>query len=414
MRSVAGLRRYGALFALGIRRVGGRVGGVDRRRVLLGITGVALAVMLMTTVTGVAVGLASQSAIQGESVDYWIVPEGGTGSSIAVPVDGPRLGATHRVSSRLATDSRIDYVTPVLVQIVSVRHPSADTSGYVVFVGVIPSQSSRTVAGLPTTGLTPGDPYFANGSYDGRWTGDAVFSTAAAELLNASERASITVPGSGQSRSFTVTTIAKGDVTTGAGTVPVALVHLAELQAVAGGTNGDVADQILVSTDHPGVRPTLERVYPQATVVTKTGFTTRNISTSSLPLAMGVTAFLVSLVVGLLFVGTMMGLEITADRANLAVLAAIGYSRRSQSILVLAETLTLTAIGGVLGTALGAGTIVLANAVATRYLGVDSIALLTPWLLAYGLGAALLIGVLAAPYPILLARRTDTLQVIDR
>jgi putative ABC transport system permease protein len=129
---------------------------------------------------------------------------------------------------------------------------------------------------------------------------------------------------------------------------------------------------------------------------------------------MGVAALLISLVVGVLFTATMMGLEITNDRQTLGTLTALGYSSRSLAVLVAAETVTLAVVGGVLGVGLGAVGIVAVNRLATSVFGVQSLAVFEPGLLVYGIGVALLIGLLATPYPIWLSRRTDPLAVIRR
>ncbi|WP_244510031.1 FtsX-like permease family protein [Halogranum gelatinilyticum] len=188
--------------------------------------------------------------------------------------------------------------------------------------------------------------------------------------------------------------------------------HLSELQRLAGGTEADIADQILVSTDDPSVQSDLEASIAGATVVSGTGVSTQSVSTSSLALAVALTAFLTAVVVGVLFVATMMGLEILASRAELAVLTAVGYSQRSQALLVLTETVAVSVVGGIGGVGLGAGAIVVFNRFAARSFGVESLATFDPLLIVYGIAVAVLIGLIAAPYPIWLSRRTDVTEVL--
>lgn len=435
--------RWVGLAEFGLRRVLGRAAAGGSSRVLLSVAGVAIAVALMTTVTGVSLGLASQSAVQSEGVDYWVVPEQASLDTIAVDVGGPKLGEVHPVAARLTADPRVRSATPVLVQVVPVRNVDAGTREYVVLVGVIPDGGGRgdgdgtagaggaagadgaadatTVAGLPTAALAPGDPYYADGGYDGAWTGEAVVSEATAELLNASEGSTLAIEGTdaganrNRTRTFSVTSVARGGLETGVGAAPVALVHLAELQAVTGATAGDQADQILVRTNAAGVRSEIEGLYPGTSVVTRTGLATsgRQVSLSSLPFAMAVAAFVVSVVVGALFVATLLGLEVTAERETLAALAAVGYSERSRAALVFLEVVLLSVVGGVVGGVVGFGAIQLVNAAAAQLIGVGDVALFRPVLLAYGLAVALVIGVVASPYPVVLSRRTDVSSVLD-
>lgn len=403
------MRRALALLKLGVVQTLGRFRTADGRRLAMTTLGVALAVALMVSVTGVAVGLAAGSTVQSEGVDYWVVPEGGSASSIAVSVEGPRLGAVHSTAAEISADDRVTFATPVQLQILRVTN--GETSEYVLFAGIIAPDEPNQVLGLPTDPLTTDDPHYADGAYDGPWTGEAVLSDAAAELLGAEERTELS-PGS-TNRSFTVTSVADGDVSTGVGPLPVALVHLSELQTLTGTAAGDQADQILVSTNSPGVRSMLEDVYPRTEVLTKSGIGGASVSSSSLPLAVAVAALLAAVGIGVLFVATLMGLDIIDNRATVAAQGAMGFSQRSQTLIVAAQVLTIAAIGGALGTILGLGGIAAVNAGSAALLGVGSVAQFHPILLAYGPVVAIGIGLLATPYPAWLARQTNVLEVLE-
>lgn len=403
------LRRFVAVFRLGVRRLLGKLTGRESTRLILTVTGIAVAIMLLTTVSAVALGLASQTAVQSDDVDYWVVPESGDLQTVAVSTGGPQLGDTHDITANITADNRVDFATPVLLQVLPVN--TASGTEYVLFVGVVPAETvSPTVAGLSTAPLTPGDPYYADGNYTGTWTGEAVVSPTTAELLNVSATDQLAIVGT--DRPVSVTTVADENLTTGIGSVPVALVHLSELQQITGVTDTDAADQILVTTNAAGVKPQLEDVYPNTVVVTRTGIATQDVSTSSLPLAMAAAAFVTALVVGVLFTATMMGLEVSTDRTTLGTLSALGYSGRSLTVLLIAETLTLALAGGLLGVFLGGLATIGVNALARGVFGVASLAVFRPALLGYGLIVALGIGICAAPYPIWLSRRTDPLAVI--
>lgn len=404
------MRKAIALLKLGVTQTLGRFRTAEARRMALTALGVALAIALMVSVTSVAVGLASGSTVQGDGVDYWIVPEGGSASSIAVSVEGPRLGAVHQTAADIQTDDRVTFATPVQLQIL--RFDAGNTTEYALVAGVIAPSDSNRVIGLPTDALAPGDPHYANGSYNGTWTGDAVLSAAAAEILNA--ETGDTLSPAGTNRSFRATDVAEADVSTGVGPVPVMLVHLSELQTVTGTASGDQADQILVSTNDPSVRSTLADVYPRTDVLTRSGVGGASVSTSSLPLAVAIAALLAAISIGVLFVATLMGLDVIDNRGTIAAQGAMGFSRRSQTLIVLAQMLTITSIGGVIGTLLGLGGIAGINWASNALVGVQDVAQFHPVLLAYGPVVALGIGLLATPYPAWLARRTDILEVLDQ
>lgn len=404
------MRRAIALCKLGVIQTLGRFRTAEARRLVMTLLGVALAVALMVSVTSVAVGLASGSTVQGDDVDYWIVPEGGSASSIAVSVEGPRLGAVHRTTAGIQTDDRVTFATPVQLQILRVS--AGNTSEYVLVVGVIPPEDDQRVVGLPTGALMSGDPHYADGAYDGPWTGEAVLSAAAAEVIDAESGDDLTA--SSTNRSFQAVDMAEADIDTGLGPVPVMLVHLSELQTVTETASGDQADQILVSTNDPSVESKLAGVYPRTDVLTRSGVGGASLSTSSLPLAVAVAALLTAVSIGALFVATLMGLDIIANRATIAAQGAMGFSRRSQTVLVLSQVLTIAGLGGVVGTVLGLASLVGINWVSTAYVGVQNVAQFHPLLLAYGPLVALCIGLIATPYPAWLARRTDIVGVLDQ
>jgi len=404
------MRRLLALWKLGVVQTLGRFRTAEARRLVMTLLGVALAVALMVSVTSVAVGLASGSTVQGDDVDYWIVPEGGSASTIAVSVEGPRLGAVHRTTAEISADDRVTYATPIQLQILRVS--SGNSSEYLLAAGVIPPRDGQRVIGLPTDTLTPGDPHYANGSYDGPWTGDAVLSSAAAEVLGINTGDELNP--SSTDRSFRAVDIADADISTGLGPVPVMLVHLSELQTITGTADGDQADQILVSTNDPSVEQKLTGLYPQTDVLTRSGVGGASLSTSSLPLAVAVAALLTAVSIGALFVATLTGLDVIANRATIAAQGAMGFSRRSQTILVLSQVVTIAGLGGIAGTLLGLGGLLGINRVSQAYVGVENVAQFHPLLLAYGPLVAILIGLLASPYPAWLARRTNIVEVLDQ
>lgn len=403
-RRLAGVVRLSV--HLTVRRV------MESRQIAFAVVGVALAIMLMVTVGGVALSLVSGATVHGEDVDYRIVPAESTVTSIAVPVGGPKLGGVHETAEGLSRDPRITYVTPVDLLVLPVSNPAAERQEYVVFLGVIPAEGA-SVAGLSLSALRPGDPHYANGTYEGEWTGEMVVSEPAGKLLDATPGTTLRVDGAGGSnRTFTVVNWQEPDLSSGAGALPIVVVHLAELQTVSGGNRADQADQILVRTDDPSVRADIGRLYPRTEVVASGDPAVGALSRSGLPLAVAVTALVTALTVGTLLVGTMMGLEVLDDRRSIATLAAVGFSERSRVLLVLLEVLVVAVLGGALGVVLGFGGISLTNATSEWYLGV-TVATADPRLAGAGLAVSLLIGLFAAAYPLWLSRRTAIVEVLE-
>lgn len=399
-------RRLAGLVRLGVRRTLSRT--TRSRQVAFAAVGVALAVALVVTVGGVALSLASGSALAGGNADYRVVPAESSVESVAVRVGGPKLGGVHATAAELDGDPRIEYVTPIDLQVLRVSNPATGDAEYVLVAGVIPERDA-SVAGLSLSALRPGDPHYANGSFDGEWTGEAVLSEAAGRLLNATPGTALRVDAAPE-RSFAVVAREEATAASGLGSVPVAVVHLAELQAVTGGRVADQADQILVRTGDRSVRRDLEGLYPRTDVVA--AGTLGELSRSGLPLAVAVTALATALAVGTLLVGTTMGLATVDDRRSVATFAAVGFSGRSRVLLVLVEVLSVAVVGGAIGLVLGVGGIAIANAVTRRYVG-GPVATVDAGLLLTGLGVAVLVGLLAAAYPLWLSRHTPVVEVLE-
>lgn len=402
-------QRLRSIIGLAAVRVVGRL-RIAAPRVVLSLAGVAIAVGLMIAVTGVSLGLASQSVVQSEGVDYWIVPEQAGVESIAISTGGPRLGDVHETSRQIRSDPDVTYATPVLLELVPVREATTGERTYVLAAGIVPEPGQK-ILGLPTNDLTPGDPHYANGTYDGPRTNEAILNTAAAEVTNTSMGDRLTFASA--NRSLQVLNVTQGNTETVAGNVPVMLVHLSELQTLTGGDSGDTADQLLVSTTEPAVRDRLTDRYPRTTVVTREGLSAQQVSASNLPLAVAITAVVSTVVVGVLFITTLMGLEVSADRNQLGALTAIGFSRRSLSLLVASETVGLSLVGGLVGIVVGFGGVLAANVLGERLFGVGSVAVFEPRLAALAVGVALAIGIIGALYPVWLTRRSDALAVLQ-
>jgi len=411
MRSA--ITRAVAVAGLALRRLRGRLATAPGR-LLLSVLGVALAVGLMITVTGVSLGLASESVVQSEGVDYWVVPEQSTVSTVAVSTGSVQLGDAHSTTVRVRADDRVQYATPVLLELFPATDRTTDEREYVMAVGIVPEADGGQFSGMPTDSLSPGDPYYANGSYNGPWTGDVVLNDAAAGVLNASVGDDVRTPRTGPNQTLTVRNVTAGGIGFGPSTAPVMLLHLSELQTLTGGAAGDHADQILVTTNDPSVRSTLTGLYPRTTVVTRNGLSAQDASLSNLPLAVAAAALLIGSMVGVLFVATLMGLEVSASEQQLAVLGALGYPARRRMTLVAVESVTTSLLGGVVGSGLGVLGIVGLNALVAPRLGLETVARFDPLLLGYALGVTLLIGVLGMVYPVVLSRRTDILEVLAR
>lgn len=402
-------QRVIGLIQLSFRRTYVRATQTAPGRTWLSVGGVALAVGLMVVVTGIGVGIATQSTVYSDNVDYWITPETDGGSSALVDADSPQFGSVHPTAAELTATESIEYASPVLRQPIRIE---TETGGgeYVLALGIVGHPQLTEIADTTTAGLTPGDPYYTNGT----WTGEVILSAGAAELVSASDgdRVNVTRPQAGRDRNFSVVTVAPGDQSSSQ--FPIAVMQLSELQAITGGDVNDEAGQIVVSSTDPNIEPMLADIYPRSDVSTRAGLNARAVFDEALPLALSVTAAIIAVVIGTLFVMTTTGLSVASDRGKLATLAAIGVSRRTRFGLLASEILTITAVGGVVGILLGLGGIRLTNIVAQRTLTSGAVASAEPLVIAFGFVISGVIGLLVLPYLAVLLSRVGRAREVGR
>jgi len=403
------LSRWRGLIGLAGQRISTRALGTERQQTALSVVGIAVPIALMLIITSIGFGLATSGTIGSDSAEYRIVPEGAAWSAVTA-VESQQLGQAHRMSARITARDNVERATPVVISPARMN-VEGNKSAQVLIVGLIPSVQQNSFIGLPTQALTSGDPYFDNGSYDGTWTGEAVLSKAAAESLNASsgDTLSVRLGLRNTDRQFSVISVNQAQAT-GLGQFPVVLVHLSEIQAITGADEHDSADQILVEATDPSVKEDLEAAYPRSDVLTQGETAAQQARRSQLPLAMSLSAFLIAVVIGTLFVMTTTGFEIAADSQQRAVLLAIGFSRWSQTLLITAQTLIIALFGGIMGAVLWLIGITLTNFLTTTYLTAVPVASVRPVFAIYGIGVALLIGLLSTPYLLLMSHRTTTLN----
>lgn len=394
------LRRVLTLVQLSFRRTYIRATQTAPGRTWLSVGGVALAVGLMVVVTGIGVGIATQSTVYSEDVDYWITPETDGSSSALVSTDTPQFGSVHAVTMNLSKQESIQYASPILTQPIRIKTAGGEAEN-VLAVGIVKQPQFDQVSAVTTAGLTNNDPYYTQQT----WTGEVVLSSGAAELLSASEgdRLEITRPSRAAGRNFSVTTVDPG--TQSGSQFPVAVMQLSELQTITGADTNDEAGQIVVSSTDPAVRAMIADLYPRSEVSTRAGLNAQAVLEEQLPLALSVTAAIISVVIGTLFVMTTTGLSVAADRETLATLAAIGISKQTRFRLIAVEILTITFVGGLLGIGLGRGGIIVTNILAQQTITTGAVASTEPIVLAFGLVVAGVIGLLALPYLALLLSR---------
>jgi len=85
----------------------------------------------------------------------------------------------------------------------------------------------------------------------------------------------------------------------------------------------------------------------------------------------------------------------------------VGFSRRSRAFIVLSEVLTVAVLVGLAGVAA-------TNRFAASYFEGSTVATFDPLLVPYGIGLAVVVGLVASLYPVYLSYRARPAEVLGR
>jgi putative ABC transport system permease protein len=408
--------RWRGIVGLTLSRWWHRATRTTASRIASTIAAVALTIALLVVVTGIALALADGGVTNRDDADVRITPEEGGTLSAVDGVEGPRLGATNERAATVRSHDGVDHASPVLLETGQLESSEGDPRT-VRLVGIVPDDGSRTVAGLPTSGLESGDPHYANGSYSGPRTGEIVLSSTAAERLGAApgDELAVSMGASGRTGDLapSVRVTAVADVA-GGSDAPVALVHLSELQSVSGADDGQLADRVLVWGDSEAAQSAAADAYPRAAVEVAGGTDPSSLFEDGLAFATSVIALLVSVTICASFVATTMGMTVDEDRRILAVLESVGFPTRSRLAVVAVSTGITTLVGSVVGIGLGMIGIVVVNTVAAGTVAPGTVAHFHPLFVPYAIAVALCSGLVAVPYPLAVAARTSVLEEVNR
>ena len=408
--------RWRGLIGVSIVRLWRRLAQTRSRRLVATVGAVALTIALLVVVTGVALGLADGGVVTDDDADIRITPEESATLSAVDGVEGPRLGATNERAETIRAQDGVEHASPVLVEPVQLESADGEPQT-ILLVGVVPDDEPRTVGGLSTETLESGDPHYANGSYDGPREDAIVLSEAAGERLEADTDSNLTVTGPHRSDeqpapSFTATTLeSSGDEDD---STPIALVHLSELQTIAGADGGQLADHTLVWGESDAATAAADETYPDAAVETVGGTDPSSLFGDGLAFATSLLALVVGVAICASFVATTAGMTVNEDRRTLAVLESVGYPTHSRLVIIAVSTLITTLCGALLGIVLGVGGIHAVNMAASATVAPGAVAQVHPVFVPYAIVVALISGLVAVPYPLAVAARTSVLEEVGR
>lgn len=395
-----------------------------RRRAVLGIAGIAVAVLLITVVAGLGVAVLErgQSALDGVNRDLWMSPAVEFAPGAVGGVENNLLDA-HDTAERVQSREDVRRAQAVSFQSVYVAEPTP--------TGEPPADDAFTlIAGMGVTGTSApipvergtkfntSDIHYNNGSYDGPKTNEVIIDERAADQFGVSVGDTIHVGGTienARSSEFTVVGVSSG-ISSLVG-APTVILHLSELQALTGTTGSDAASMITI-TLRGGVDPQqaaaeLEREFPGQSVRTNSQQLDRILRGQTAVIVGTAAIVILAVVVGMALAINISALMVYGQRSEIAALKAGGMSTR----VLLGTTGTQGVLIGLLGGGVGlAGTPVCAvilNDVVARLTGVDSLIVIRPVFLSFGLLVAVAMGTAGAAVAGFLIARISPLNHLD-
>jgi len=351
--------------------------GLARRklRTILVVTSIMISTTLLVSMMSISDGMYSmyQEEVRERKNDLVIT---GPETTYQAAISGG-----HEMAENISDVEGVHRSTPFLMEPATIRIPDGTRSGSVLSLGVIPKEAkyflSREMT-LTLQGISlnfyeednwfriDDDPRYDDG-FEGKWGGEVMLDAALAQKwkLGTGDRIEAMDERTSEYRVFFVSGVFGSDLSGGGilGEIISGLVifHLADLQCLTLhdiGGNGTVLDEVsgvLVASDLGSdvsisqLARTLQSRYPFYHVYTKEDLLRefkQNIDfTRVYYLAIGS----VSLVIGLLFVMSVILISLHERTRELATLRAIGISRKTLFTMVMGESMIVIIIGSLLG-----------------------------------------------------------------
>jgi putative ABC transport system permease protein len=395
-----------------------------RRRAVLGVAGIAVAVLLITVVAGLGGGVIErgQTALDGINRDLWMSSTVEVAPTAVGGVENGLVDA-HDTANQVESRPEVKAAQAVSFQSVYVTRsvsgsgpPDADTFTPIVGMGV-----TGTSAPIPVkrgTGFNRSDVHYDGGTYDGPKTNAVIVDERAAAQLGVSVGDTLHVGGTienAQGTELHVVGVSSG-ISSFVG-APTVILHLSELQSLTGATGSDAASLITITledgVDSQAAATDIERVFPEHSVRTNDQQLARILQGRS-TVIVGTAAIVVLAVV----VGVALAINISASivygqRSEIAALKAGGVSTR----VLLGTTGTQGVLIGLAGGCIGlVGTpacVTVLNDVVARLTGVENLIVVRPVFLLFGLLTAVAMGAAGAVVAGYLIARMGPLQHLE-
>ena len=328
----------------------------DRMRTLFAVVGVTLAVLSVTLLAGVGAGVVEtgNEKFDESGRDLWV--SGGPIDIAPGSVGGFRnpIPNAHPLAAEIAAHEDVQTAVPMAFQVVYV---STDGEEFETTLGSgVPGAGGSSVSIREGEGFTGPNTHYADGTYEGEMTHQAIVSPETAAEFDLSVGDTIHVGGTianARRNEFEVVGISPTfENFLGTGTVTI---RLSELQTLTGNAYDDRATLITIQTapgaDPEAVRDELAAEHPEYTFRTNQEQLVSLLERQAVVLAAGVSLVGLGVIAGGILSLNVLLSMIYIQRRSLSVLRAVGATRRSVVGIALVESLAIAAGGYLLAVA---------------------------------------------------------------
>lgn len=390
-----------------------------RGRTLLAIVGVALAVLSITLLAGVGVGVleTGEQSFETADRDLWI--DGGPARLSPAEVGGiqPTLTDAHGTAEEIGAHEDVSSAVPMGFQTVFVGTDADGEFDRRLAVGVTGGGAALSLQ--DGDGFSGADTHYAEGTYEGPMSHEVIVDPETAELYDLEVGDTLYVGGTtanARANEFTVVGVSGTlEELTGGATV---VLYLSELQTLTGTSGTDEATFITVAVedgaDVAAVQADLQETYPDLEVRTNREQLQELLGEQLLVIASGLTLAVLAVVGGTVLLLTLLALSIHHQRHEFAALRAIGVSRSTIATIAATQGVGYGLVGGLVGVALTPVVASLLDRLAAELTGFEGLVQVTPTILALGFGLSVVISLLAGTYAAWRIARVPALHVLER
>lgn len=389
----------------------------DKARTTIAIVGVVVAVLSVTLLAGVGIGVVETGEAQFDRADrdLWV-----TGGPLELQpgtvggIENTVIGA-HDLADEMTEHPEVRNAVPMAFQTVYI---STDGEEFDTMVASGVRGGGGAVIIDNGTGFTGGDAHYADGSYDGEMTHEAMIDPEVADAYDLEVGDTIHVGGTiaaahrNEFEVIGITPTFRQFLQTDTVTV-----QLSELQTITGTAATDRATLLTIAledgADPDTVAAELQAEYPDYEVRTNQEQLVATLQNQAVVLASGVSLLVLAVVAGAALTMNLLMSLIYQQRKSFSMLTALGAPITTPIGIAIVQALVVGTIGGLLGVAVTVPAVEGLDRLAEAITGFEGVAQTRPDILLGGFTLAIgtsILGAIASAWRIAGTITTESLE----